>query len=88
MPWGHKESDTTEQLRPAQMPSALPGFGEIKGEFRGLLGGPVVRTPRSQSRGHAFSPWSGKFCMLQGIAKKQTKKRCWLIQPIMLAMAV
>ena len=35
----------------------------------------MVRTPRSQSRGHTFSPWSGKLCMLQGIAKKQTKKK-------------
>ena len=73
MPWGHQESDTTEQLSTAQMPSTLPHSGDIKDEFRDFLGSLVVKTPRSQSRGHGFNPLSGKFCMLQGIAKKKKK---------------
>ena len=80
MPWGHKESDTAEQLSTAQMPSTLPGSGEIKDEFRDFLGSPAVTTPQSHSRGHGFNPLSGKLC--------KKKKRYWLIRPKMFAMAV
>ena len=38
---------------------------------RDFLGSPVVKTPRSQSRGPGFNPLSRKFCVLQGIAKKK-----------------
>ena len=31
----------------------LGGMGDV-------LGGPVVKTPRSQCRGPGFEPWSGK----------------------------
>ena len=38
--------------------------------------GPVVKTPRFHFRGHGFNPWSGKFHMLCGVAKKnQTEYR-------------
>ena len=33
--------------------------------------GPGVKTPRFHCRGRGSDPWSKKFCMLQGTAKKK-----------------
>ena len=38
-------------------------------------GGPVVKTPRFQCRGHGFDPWSGKFCMSLKKKKKSMAER-------------
>ena len=36
--------------------------------------GPVVKTLCFLCRGWKFDPWSGKFCMLSGVAKNKQKK--------------
>ena len=59
MPWGHKESDTTEPLSTAQMPSALPHSGDIKDEFRDFLGSLVVKTPRPKAGAMGSIPCQG-----------------------------
>ena len=66
---GHKELDTTERLHfhiffsiiikvrgeraQTMVVAKVGGMGDF-------LGGPVVKTPRSQCRGPGFEPWSGK----------------------------
>ena len=37
-------------------------------------GGPVVKSQHFHYRGRGLDPWSGKFCMLHGAAKKKKKK--------------
>ena len=38
-------------------------------------GGPVVKAPSFRCRVCGFNPWSGKFRILGGVAKKKEKKR-------------
>ena len=50
-------------------------FSRYKGAKRDFPGGPVIKTLHFQCRGHGFDPWSGKFCMLPGTAKKIFKNK-------------
>jgi len=34
----------------------------------------VIKTPGFYCRGHGFDPWSAKFCLPRGVAKKKKEK--------------
>ena len=38
-----------------------PECGHLKGRPGDFPGDPVVKTPRSQCKGHRFHPWSGNY---------------------------
>ena len=64
-PWGHKESDTTEQLSTAQHrrgervtgTSTVQDVQLIKPDAGEFPGGSVVRALCFHYRGHRFNPW-------------------------------
>ena len=64
-PWGHKESDTTEQLSTAQHRhgervtgmSTVQDVQLIKPDAGEFPGGSVVRVLCFHYRGHRFNPW-------------------------------
>ena len=43
----------------------------VKKNIQGFPGGLVVKTLGFHCNGHRFDPWSGKFHMLRGVAKKR-----------------
>ena len=43
----------------------------VKKNIQGFPGGLVVKTLGFHCKGHRFDPWSGKFHMLRGVAKKE-----------------
>ena len=59
---GSKEKSNTGSLGPiicaahCKMKTRVPCSNIIKWDFPG---GPVVKTPHSQCRGHGFDPWLG-----------------------------
>ena len=52
----------------------------LKVLFRDFPGGPVGNTPRFHCKGHGFDPWSGKFHMPYGEAKRKKKESSILCQ--------
>ena len=56
-----------------QCANKSPGI-QLKMQILDLPGGPVVKTSGFHWKGHGFSPWSGKFSMLRGTARKEKMK--------------
>ena len=46
----------------------------LKGGIRDFHGGPGVKTPCFQCRGHGFDPWSGKIPLASRYGQKQKQK--------------
>ena len=53
----------------------LYGKGRLQNSIFGICGGSVVKTPCFHCRGCGFNPWSGKFHMPCGAAKKEKKRK-------------
>jgi len=49
-------------------------FDSVKMQILDFPGGPVVKTSGFHWRGQGFSPWSGKFSVLRGTARKEKIK--------------
>ena len=62
---------TEDRLRPR----GKKGVGLLKSPQGDFPGGPVVKTPCFHCRGPRFHPWSGKFRMPRGVAKKKKAHR-------------
>ena len=57
------------------MKSSLVFFLKKKKEKEDFPGGPVVKTPRSQCRGHGFNPWWGKIPHAMWCGQKKKKEK-------------
>ena len=90
--WHGKHTHASTQVHSSPKSLVEGKVQEARGESqtrKELPGSPVVKTPCFHCRGCRFNPWSGKFCMPYGVAKKKReRKKRDILKPISESTAI